>query len=165
MASGCYIGQRRLRETSEQWEAMGTCLQIGMVIVGGLQTSDSLWEEAGGARPQGWEGEKDGTSLLHWKSAQPCWWGICEVRVDQRCWRNSNTNHPSHRSILKGEKAAGSTMGPNMCFHLWTWIHFLFMHKYLWNTYYVPGTMNVVVNKMVPSPWRSHYVMGWGGRL
>ena len=72
MASGCYIGQCRSRETGEQWEVMGTCLQIGMVMVGGLQTSDSLWEEAGRARPQGWEGERDGTLLLHWKSVQPC---------------------------------------------------------------------------------------------
>ena len=103
---------------------MGTCIQTGLVRLGGR------WS---------WASEKEGGERWHISAApkvsSACWWGLCEERVEQMCWRNSNTDHPCHRSILKGEKPAGSTMGPKVRFGLWTWVHFLFIHNYLWNLF------------------------------
>ena len=86
-----------------------------------------------------WASEKEGGERWHVNAAlkvsSVCWWGLCEERVEQTCWRNSNTDHSYHRSILKGEEPAGSTMGPNVRFGLWTWVHFLFTHNYLWNLF------------------------------
>ena len=45
-----------------------------------------------------------------------------------------------HRSSLpqkhsEGRRASWEYMGPNVRFGLWTWVHFLFTHNYLWNLF------------------------------
>lgn len=119
MASGCYIGQLRSREISEPWEVVSTCHGRGMIRIRGCRHRRTFRRRQVGLGPGmgGWgRWHIAATPEVNSAVLVKYMWGDggSEVLEEFKLW--DGTYHPSHRSILKGEKPARRTMGPNMWF-------------------------------------------------